>query len=239
MGKQAMIDLINYHSFGVAIQTKENKYWVECMEGDTPTRLPLTLDEIKYINMTSEAFKLGLLFFDKDIEKEIYENDLRITTWEDILKPEQIKDIIINPTTEGLNKLLKIKSVLGFDIVRGIFINLKNKDNYDISTRVERLIKERYKELSHKIYDTKLIVKPKDSPIKKDNKEIDTLKKELEEMKALLTNFLATQQTSAQNETQEEVKVEKKEEVKTTPKTVSKTTPKTTPKTTTKTKNEK
>lgn len=233
MGKQAMIDLINYHSFGVAIQTKENKYWVECMEDDTPTRLSLTLDEIKYINTNSEAFKLGLLFFQEDVEKEIYENDLRITAWEDILKPEQIKDIIINPTTEGLNKLLKIKSVLGFDIVRGIFTNLKNKDNYDISTRVERLIKERYKELSYKIYDTKLIVKPKDSPVKKDNKEIDTLKKELEEMKALLTNFLTTQQT--QTSTQVEVKAEEKEEVEIAPKTI----PKTTPKTTTKTKNEK
>lgn len=197
--KTKMIDVINYHSFGVAIKTKDNSYWVDRMKNGVPTRLPLLLEEIRYINTTSEAFRAGLLFFDEDIEEHMYENELRIPNWKSILKPYEIEHIIKNPTLEGLEKILNVSNIMTFDIIRGIFISLKNK-NADISTRVETIINERYKELLNKIYNTRIVLKPKDvvhnasvEDVKALRAQNEAMQKQLQEMQEMMAKMLAKQ----------------------------------------------
>jgi len=200
-----MIDVINYHSFGIAISTKDKGYWVERMRDGIPTRLPLSIDEIKYIDTTSEAFKGGLLFFDTEIEQEMYENYLRNPQWKSILKPDDIVDIILHPTIEGLERFLNIKNICTFDIVRGVFVHLKNDEGFDISTRIEKIINERYKELLNRIHDTNIILKTKDvvsvdtvNTLRDQNKSMQT---ELAQMKEMMAQMLAMQNKNSETAT--------------------------------------
>jgi hypothetical protein len=193
-----MIDVINYYSFGISFKAKDHNYWIDGVKDNIPHRIPLLIDEIQYIDTTSQAFKSGLLFFDEDIEQEVYEDILRIPQWRNILKPSKIKEIILKPTIEGLEQFLNVKSITVFDIIRGIFVDLKYNENADISTRVERIITERHKELLNKVYNTNIILKPKD--VVGSSEDVNTLKaqnetmqSELKAMKEMLAQFMATQ----------------------------------------------
>ena len=72
---------------------------------------------------------------------------MAIRDWENILTDEEIRDIILNPTPEGVKKIIAITNPAMFERVRGIFIQLKNTNMYDISMRIATVINERYKEL--------------------------------------------------------------------------------------------
>lgn len=181
---EKMLDVINYHSFGISIKTKDNSYWVDPMKDSMPARVPLLKDEIKYINTSSRAFQDGWLFFDEEFEKEIYEDLLRIPNWKDIIRPDKIREILCDPTIEGLQSILDIKNIAVFDIVRGILVNLKNADDDSVTTRVERIINERYKELQNKIYTTNIMLKPKDTIITVSAEDVDNLKQQNEAMQA-------------------------------------------------------
>lgn len=219
-----MIDVINYHSFDVAVSTKDRCYLVEAMKDNIPTRLPLELEEIQYINTSSNAFKLGLLFFDEKEEQEIYEKNLRLHYWRDILRPSEIKDTLLNADLEGLTKILKIKDVIVFEIVRGIFTQLKN-ENYNVSTRVDKIITQRFTELNNRIYDTQIILRPKDvevpvtaqdvTSIKQENNEMKT---EIESLKQMVEQLLASQKPVTTNVRNTEMPNTETKEVKSKPK---------------------
>lgn len=212
-----MIDVINYHSFDIAIRTKDRGYLVEAMKNGIPTRLPLELEEIRYINTSSNAFKLGLLFFDESVEQEMYEKELRIHYWRDILRPSEIKNILLNADIEGLTRILNIKDIVVFEIVRGIFTQLKN-ENYNISVRVDKIISQRFTELNNRIYDTRILLKPKDveipitpqdvESIKQENSEMKT---EIESLKQMVEQLLNTKKNETKSQDVDVLKAEVKE----------------------------
>lgn len=227
-----MIDVINYHNFGVAIKTKDRGYWVESARDGEPTRLPLLLEEVQYIHTTSEAFRAGLLFFDDGIEEEMYEDVLRIHEWKQIYKPSQMREMISNPTVENVDKILLIDNITIFEIIRGVFIDLKVNENADISTRMERVITARYDELINKVYKSKITVKPVKDEQKYTAEDVSAMKSELQEMKDMLALFMASQNavknesTAVENTTVVENKevVEKDIKVENKSKPVKKTT---------------
>lgn len=113
---------------------------------DEPFSIPLTFSEIRTINSQSDIFRNGILRFEKEYEKDVYEA-LGIRDWQNILTDKEIKNIILNPTPEGLKKIIAINNPAMFERVRGVFVQLRNSKMYDISMRVAELITERYKEL--------------------------------------------------------------------------------------------
>ena len=128
------ISVLNYNSFAVVISTKTEGFLVPAMTNGVPSSIPLSYQEIEYINTSSNAFKTGTLRFEVDIEEEMYKS-LRIVNWKDILTNKQIEDMLINPTMEGLQRIVDIQDVNYFERIRGIFVGLKNSNEYDISTR--------------------------------------------------------------------------------------------------------
>lgn len=71
------ISVLNYNENCVYVKTEPQKsVKIEASENGEPSVIPLTLDEIKFIN-NSSAFKTGNLEFPEDIEDELYET-LRI-----------------------------------------------------------------------------------------------------------------------------------------------------------------
>ena len=189
-----IINVLNYNTNIVTVSTKNDNYSLQAAEDDIPSILPLTPSEIEYINGNSVAFKDGHLRFPEEIEEEVYVDLLRIANWKDILTNKEIKEIILNPTIEGLQKLIGIKNSSVFERVRGIFIQLKNNGNEDVSTRVERIINTRYKELLNRQIKSDIILQPKDIVSNNiPNEEVNALKEQLAQMQKMMEQMMAAQ----------------------------------------------
>ena len=198
------INILNYNENVVVVSTKHDSYAIEpAINSENPTTLPLTLDEILYINGNSAAFKSGILRFPEEIEQEMYEDFLRIPNWKELLTLKEIKNIILHPTMDGLTKLINIKDSVIFDKVRGVFVKLKNTTDNDISLRVENLINARSDELRRGIRNTSIVIRAKDAVSNVSNDEVDALReqnKELQEqmikMQEMMQQMMAMQQNS-------------------------------------------
>ena len=215
------INLLNYNENVVVVSTKHDSYAIEpAINSETPTILPLTLDEILYINGNSYAFKTGLLRFPEDIEKEMYEDHLRIPNWKDLLTVKDMENIILRPTVDGLTKLVNIKDSGIFDRVRGVFTRLKNTTDNDISLRVEGIIKTRADELRKGIRNSAIIIKAKDAVSSVSTEEVDTLKEQnaaLQEQMAQMQKMME-QMLSAQNSSVNTSNTSESKETATAPK---------------------
>lgn len=180
----------NENSSPVAIRTRTDSILVAGAEnGDIPTTIPLTFDDIVYINSTSNAFKIGLLFFETEYEEDWY-STLKIQNWKNIMHNSEIEEILLNPSVDGLQKILDITNEQYFERVRGIFTGLKFS-GADISVKVESLIRERYYEFSRKTYKTKIELKKNYEKENKSDKlvadlsaQVAALMKQVEELTA-------------------------------------------------------
>ena len=217
------INVLNYNQNIVIVSTKHDSYTIEpAINSENPTSLPLSLDEILYINGNSAAFKTGILRFPKEIEKEMYEDYLRIPNWEDLLTIQDIEKIILHPTIEGLTKIINIKDTGMFDRVRGVFVRLKNTNDDDISLRVEKIIQARLDELRRGVRNTEIIIKAKDTVAPIATEEVDELKEQNKLLQEQMANMqkMMEQMMSMQTNTTPSAEKEKtdKEEEKVTKK---------------------
>lgn len=197
------ISVLNYNENRVSVVVSPNKSYSfdPSSDGITPTIIPMTIDEIKYAN-NSSAFKTGLLFFDKNKEKDVYEM-LNIPDWENILSNYNIQQILIHPTYDGLNKIITIKDSSTFERVRTAYQKLVSEGTHDISVRVEQIIKTRYKELLNKQVTTSIVLTKKDIPEQVVSEEVNELKaqneamqKQMEQMQQLIEKMMETQKSN-------------------------------------------
>jgi len=170
------IAVFNYNENRVSVEVAPGKsYSFEpSSDGETPTVIFMTIDEIRYAN-NSKAFKNGMLFFDKDMEEELYD-ELHIADWKNILTNDAIKNIILHPTFEGLSKIISIKDSAEFERVRAVFHKLRVENNQDISVRVSQIIETRYKELLNRRLTTSIELTKNDIPEQVDTMAVNELK---------------------------------------------------------------
>lgn len=208
------INVLNYNENKVSVMVSptESFTFEPSMDGQTPSVIPMTFEQIRYAN-NYNTFRGGFLFFDKNKEKEIYE-ELGINNWKEILNNTSIRDILLNPTYDGLKKIIDIKDSAVFERVRAVFYKLKVEGDNDISVRVQQIINTRYKELQNKKVTTSIVIEKKDIAQSIPNKEVESLKEEnkvmkeenkvikeqLANMQALMEKLLAQQSNDSQKE---------------------------------------
>lgn len=204
LNESEKIGVLNYNENSVSIRTSptESYCFEKSMDGVTPTIIFLTLGQIRYAN-NYNAFRNGLLFFEKKKEKDVYE-ELHINDWENILTNNDIREIIIHPTFEGLNKIIAIKDDSTFERVRAAYHKLRMENTYDISIRVAQIIDARYRELQNKKLTSSIVLEKKDIVAPIDSKEVEDLKsanatmqKQLEEMQKMMAELLANKKDEA------------------------------------------
>lgn len=205
------INVLNYNENKVSVMVSptESFTFEPSVDGETPSVIPMTFEQIRYAN-NYNTFRGGFLFFDKNKEKEIYE-ELGITNWESILNNKEIREILLSPSYEGLNKIVDIKDSAVFERVRAVFHKLKAEGTNDISVRVQQIINTRYKELQNKKVNTSIVLEKKDIAQSVPNKEVESLKAENKAMQEQLANMQAMMekllaQQSAKTETNESKK---------------------------------
>jgi len=207
------ITVLNYNEFYVISPASTRTYTFEPADEGIPTLDTLPFSDIEFVNSHSNAFRTGLLFFKEDQQEEIYK-ELKIFDWKDILTNQQIEDILLNPTIEGLQKIINITDDTTFERVRGILVKIKNSNSYDLSNRVINVIEARHKEIQRRIMKTQIVLQARD--VKNNNigsEEVDSLKTQLAEMQAMMAQMMASQ--NSQVNTPVENKIENKVEEET------------------------
>ena len=200
------INVLNYNENKVSVMVSptESFTFEPSVDGEIPSIIPMTIEQIRYAN-NYNTFRGGFLFFEKNKEKEIYE-ELGITNWEDILNNKKIKEILLTPSYEGLKKIVDIKDSAVFERVRAAFHKLKAEGTNDISVRVQQIISTRYKELQNKKVTTSIVIEKKDIAQSVPNKEVESLKAEnkamqeqLANMQAIIEKLLSQQSVKSEN----------------------------------------
>lgn len=204
------VSVYNYNPFHLSIVTNVKTHALEPCREDSPTMDFLTYDEIDFVNSQSDAIKSGLVRFGKDLEKDIYEA-LDIKDWKNILTNENIKEYLLSPDKDGLQRILDIKDEMTFERVRAILTNLVNSGEYDVSNRVMNLIQLRYSEFRKNIRNTKLELKTKGTTSDTNAiAEVDALK---EQNKSLQDQMVQLQEMMKQMMAMQSNKSEIKEDV--------------------------
>lgn len=175
--------VLNYNSFPVVVNTKYQEYIIPAADGDNPSSLPMTWDEILTINNNTRAFKNGFLVFEENVKEELYKA-LRIVDWESILTNEQIKEIILRPSKDGVAKLIAVTDDAYFDRIRGVYTYLRN-NGYDISNRIDAVILARYKELRNGKKTSAIVLE--DKTVNAEADKIKELEAKLAQLEAALT----------------------------------------------------
>lgn len=193
--------VLNYNGSPVAVSTRHESYIIPGGSSESPSSMPLSVDEIVQINSNSNVFKMGLLWFEEEFQEDLYK-ECRIRNWKNILTDSEIEDIILHPTLEKLERLLAIENEQYFERCYGIYIGLKNS-NHSIKQNVENVMLARRKELRNRKYKTGILLTKKETPavseevLKETQEQNAKLTHEVDELKAMVAQLLAAQQNSA------------------------------------------
>lgn len=190
------IKVYNKNDCVVCAHSHIKSYSFTAADAGIPSMYPLSYAEIDYINSNSTAIRSGMLTFNPTEEEEIYK-ELGIADWEDILTVDKIEGIILNPTAEGIQRLVDIRQVSVFERVRGCLTWMKNSGGFDISGRIEDVIKRRYEELAKGKLKSDIRINSVTKQAN-GNKEVDDLKSQLAEMQAQMKAFMDMQLGAAQ-----------------------------------------
>lgn len=207
------INVLNYNENEVYVSSaKEHYRFSASRDGNTPSIIPMSLSELQYIASNTEIIMTGWLTFDDDVKKDVYK-DLRIPNWENILSNADIKNILTHPTLDGLQKLLDITNQTYFDRIRIVMFKLIS-DGVDITTKVSRIVEQRYNELRNKQRNSSIVLSPKDTKkyatpdeVKELSAQNEVLQNQLDEMKKMMEQMIqnqskvATENESANKET--------------------------------------
>lgn len=209
------IGVLNYNENGVSlhISPTETRYLDRSRDGATPTVVFLTMEQIRYAN-NYNAFKTGILFFEKNKEKDVYE-ELNIDDWKNILTNKDIRDIIKHPTYDGLKKIISIDNDYTFERVRAAYHKVTYEENYDISIRVAQIIETRYKEIRNKKLKTAIVLEKNDVATSGNSKEVEDLKASNAEMKKQLEEMTRMMASMMNSVVKDELKVQKPVQKKT------------------------
>lgn len=174
------IPVYNYNEYYICLPTNVTTHMLPPATDGTPSVDYLSANEISYINGISDCFRTGLIQFDDENKEDIYSEIIKFADWRSIITNEEIEDILLNPTMDGLQKIINITNQSVFDRIRAIYVRIKENDEEDLSNRVIKIMDTRYSEFRKGILRTAIEIKAKDSSINKSvsTEEIDAVKEQ-------------------------------------------------------------
>ena len=190
------IKVFNYNTSWVNFKTPNREGMFRFMEDGKPIMEYMTFQEIEYINNRTDTFKNGILVFEESDQAEIYDA-LNIKDWKDkILFESKIDDIIFNPSVENIQKIIEMRDIISIERIRGKLNGYVNQGNYDISTRVSTVVKQRFVELSNGKIKSDITIKKNQKFEKKESVESlkaenSEIKSEMAEMKKMIEQMMA------------------------------------------------
>ena len=197
------INVLNYNENEVFVDSSKEHYKFNASrDGKTPSIISMPLSELQNICSNTDIIVTGWLTFDNDVKEEIFK-ELRVPDWENILTNEDIEEILVHPTLEGLQKIIDIQNQTYFDRVRIIMFKLIRK-GIDISTKVNRIITQRYDELRKRQRISSIALTKKDTQVSRNevkalSEQNALLQTQLDEMKKMMEQMMAMQNKESNN----------------------------------------
>lgn len=171
MTEKKYIDVLNCDdSIAIVPAANGRSYVFQPGSRDEPFVYPIPPEEVRYLNSSSNVFKNGILRFRENEAAEIYD-ELGIKNPEQLLFTESIDEMLLNPTMENMDKVIKIADGCQFERVRGRYYYLINHD-YSIEVKVGRIIEQRYRELRAGKKHTQLVLNPVKTSTEQMQKEL-------------------------------------------------------------------
>lgn len=194
------IKIENHNPFNLSIRSNLRDYILSPVgEDGTPTVEYLTLEEIIWVDSNTNAIRTGLITINEDDREEVFK-EIKFEDGDKIITNKDVENILLNPSVDGLSKIIGITDPSTFDRVYSVFIGLKEGGSVDISNRVINLMNERYKEFKRgqNVSHIKIERKDTETVISQDRaKELESqnesLKQELSELKDMMKQILASQ----------------------------------------------
>lgn len=186
------IPVYNYNENYLCITTNVTTHMLPPATDGNPSVDFLSATEISYVNGISNCFRTGLAQFAEEDRASVFEEILKFYDWKNIIYNDEIENILLNPTIDGLQKIIDITDQSIFDRVRTIYVRIKENNEEDLSNRVIKIIDTRYEEFRKGILKSKIVIKPKDTKTDKtvSADEVNAIK----EQNNLLTAQLAEMQ---------------------------------------------
>lgn len=181
--------VLNKNASAIFVKTRDADYAIPAGSEDAPVEWPMLFSEISYLNNTTPFFKIGLLTFEPDQEEALYDA-LHIRDWRSILRTDEIDDLILHPTTDGLEKVIRIQHAAYFNRVYARYIYLKNHGRA-ISGSVEKAMKMRLDEFQRGILVSKIQIGSVDVAAKQQaetDKRIADMQAQIEQLQAMLAD---------------------------------------------------
>lgn len=193
------ITVLNYNENDVFVDSSKEHYKFNASrDGINPTMQDIPISELQYICSNTDIFVTGWLTFNEDEKEEIF-TALRVPNWRDILTNEDIREILTNPTMEGLQRILDITSITYFDRVRIVMFKLLS-EGIDISSKVKNVVDRRYDELQKRQRITSIVLNPRVEEKKVSNEQVKELseqnaklQEQIEQMKQMMEKLMASQ----------------------------------------------
>ena len=201
------INVLNYNENEVFVDSSKEHYKFNASrDGKTPSIIPMTLSELQNICSNTDIIVTGWLTFDDDVKEEVFK-ELRIPNWKDILTNKDIENILTHPTLEGLQRIIDIENQTYFDRVRIIMFKLI-KNGIDVTTKVSRIVEQRYDELRKRQRVSSITLTKKDTHVSSDevkalSEQNASLQSQLDEMKKMMEQMMAMQSVNTQTPNEE------------------------------------
>lgn len=194
------IRIENYNPFNLCVRSNLRDYILSPISEDgTPTIEYLTLEELLWIDSNTNAIRTGLITINEADRKTVFK-EMKFEDGDKILTNADVEDILVNPSVEGLKRIIDVTDSSIFDRIYTVFTGLKEGGSVDVSNRVINLMNERYKEFKRGQNVSHITIEKKDTetPISQDKaKELEaqnaSLKDEISELKEMMKQLMANQ----------------------------------------------
>lgn len=194
--------VLSYNENQICVDGARESYKFKPSNGLEPVINIMPLSDILYINSNTQIIKTGWLTFEDKDKAEIFK-ELRIHDWENILTNDDIKQILIKPTMEGLQRIIDIDNISYFDRIR-IILHALIQDGVDITTKVKNVIDTRYNELKIRQRVSSITLTPRNTAVHLDKiteleEQNKLLKEKLDQFEKTMQQFIQSQQIPSAN----------------------------------------
>ena len=139
----------------VIVTTQTDKHILTPMRGQEKHSIQLTLAEILFVNGRTNHFKNGTLTFDEGCKADLY-GKCRIQSWEKILTPERVREVLRSGSSSEVQALISEKSMSVFSRVRNELLWMRSNGEL-IPGQIEACVNARFAELSAGKKETKIV----------------------------------------------------------------------------------
>jgi hypothetical protein len=168
ISRESLVDIYNEYDGDMYGSSSINEYgykFPRINEYGESVATPTVFSDIQLMNNKSSLIREGVLTFDEDMESEIYkalnlypERDVNYFKKKDILK------IILNPTDENIEKVIKITSNSTMGRFKGLLTKIINDNQYNVVNIMVDYINARDWELKQGIRNSDLKIIKREIP---------------------------------------------------------------------------